>query len=104
MSIAAGDHSIVRWAERHGLRYYYTPARPWEAGCLRVHLGHVTADFGDGKLVRLNVQSDSRSLDDTFQELTHLFDLCRRVGAYADPDPAVTAVEKNELFGPGNVG
>lgn len=99
MSIVAQDDFIVRWAEHHRLRYYCIPAQSAEPGFLRVHLGHVTADFSGGKLLRLSVQSDGRSLDDAFCELTSLFDLCRQAGAYLRAEDGVSEAEKRGLYG-----
>lgn len=99
MAIDDEDRLVISWAERRGLRYYYTCEARTMTPRLRVHLGHVTAEFDSGKLVRLTVQTEGRYLNEAFCELTQLFELCRRSDAYLEQETAVTWDGQHCLFG-----
>lgn len=91
------DTEVIRWADQHGLRYYYASEPSPPGRCLRVHLGHVTAYFRSGKLVRVWVHADGEYLDEVFYQLTRLFELCVRIGGYVDQEAIVSLGERQAL-------
>jgi hypothetical protein len=78
------DADVIRWAEQNALPFYYASEPALPPRCLKVHLGHITAYFGQGKLVRLWVHADGEYLDEVFCQLTRLFELCARTGKYLE--------------------
>ncbi len=91
------DTEVIRWAERHRLQYYYASEPALPGRCLRIHLGHVTAYFRSGKLVRVWVHADGEYLDEVFYQLTQLFELCVRIGGYLDQEAIVSLSERQAL-------
>ena len=73
------DREIVAWAADRSAPCYYTHEDELPLPCLKVHCGHVTAYFCQGRLTRLWAQADHSFLDDLFAELTDLFALCARL-------------------------
>ena len=97
-SAEPGDHEIIRWARQHGLRYYYVTESSLPGRCLKVHLGHVSAYFYCGKLVRVWVHADGEYLDELFHQLMQLFELCGQIGGYLDQQAVVSQTERRWLL------
>ena len=92
------DGAVIHWAGRNGLRYYYAAKPSLPGRCLKVHLGHVTAYFSSGKLVRMWVHAGGEYLDEVFHQLTQLFELCVRTGGYLDQEAVVSLREHDALL------
>ncbi|MCK4660904.1 MAG: hypothetical protein KAV82_15395 [Phycisphaerae bacterium] len=93
----SGDTEVIRWALQNGLRYYYAVEPSLPDPCLKVHLGHTTAYFSAGKLVRLWVHADGQFLDDVFSQLTQLFEMCTQIGGYLDQQATVSLPHQQSL-------
>ncbi len=76
MIVEPADREIVKWAVDRLIPWYYTSERGLPPPCLTLHLGHVTAYFRRGRLVRVRTHSDEDGFDDMFSEFLVLFDLC----------------------------
>lgn len=92
------DNEIIHWASANGLRYYYAAEPSLPDRCLKVHLGHITAYFQSGKLVRMWVQADGEYLDDVFYQLTQLFEICVQIDGYLDQQTIVSLPNRRALF------
>lgn len=91
------DREVIHWARQNGLQYYYATEPSLPGRCLKVHLGHVTAYFHSGKLVRMWIQADGEYLDDVFHQLTQLFELCVQIGGYVDQQAVDWLTEHHSL-------
>jgi hypothetical protein len=76
MIVHPADREIVSWASERRSPHYYTSEAGLPDPCLKVHCGHITAYFSEGRLERVWAQADGPRLDDMFAELTELFRLC----------------------------
>lgn len=78
MNVDLADGNLVKWAVDHGLPFYYTQECGLPNPCLKIHLGHVTAYFCRGQLTRLWAHADRACLDDMFEQMMKIFELCGR--------------------------
>ena len=78
MIVEHSDREIVAWAVRQGVAYYYTDEFGLPPRCLKLQLGHATAYFHSGQLVRLWAHADRKYLDEMFEQLASVFSLCGR--------------------------
>ncbi len=76
MIVEPSDRELVKWAVDHSVPWYYAHEHGLPDPCLRIQYGHLTAYFCRGRLTRLWAHADEAFLDDMFQQLLELFDLC----------------------------
>ncbi len=78
------DRPFLSWAREKGYPYYYTNESGLPDGCLKLHLGVLTAYVHNGKLVRLAANGEGRLIDQMMYEFSQLFALCGKHNAYLD--------------------
>ncbi len=78
MTEETADRDLVKWAAEHALPFYYTTEDGLPSPCLKIHFGYVTAYFCRGQLTRLWAHADRAFLDDMFEQLMRIFELCGR--------------------------
>ncbi len=76
MIVNLADRGLVTWAVEHGTPVYYTQEQGLPNPCLKIHFGHVTAYFCKGQLTRLWAHADRAYLDEMFEQLMKIFELC----------------------------
>lgn len=90
MIVDLADRDLIRWAVENGLPFYYTQEFGLPSPCLKIHFGYVTGYFCRGQVTRLWAHADRAGLDDMFEQVMKIFELCGRCRSLVQHDESRT--------------
>ncbi|MCG3132095.1 MAG: hypothetical protein FLDDKLPJ_02906 [Phycisphaerae bacterium] len=99
MMIHERDATVLEYARRQGLPWYYVEDADAQGGRLTLHHGCVTATFRRGRMVEVKAAADRELFDVMFESLTRLFALSAKVAGEGAVFPKPSPADPNPLDG-----